>query len=68
MTKTPDRVSYSFGMKVSLAKYESADFHISLSSDVGDGESVEEAFERCKKQVEDESEKKFDELRSLKEV
>ena len=55
-------MSYSFGMKCSLAKYESGDFHFTLTSDVKDGESVEQAFERVKKHVEDESEKKFDEL------
>lgn len=52
MTKQNDRVSYSFGMKLSLpAKYESADFHISLTSDVGDGETLNQAFERVRNQV-----------------
>lgn len=50
--KTNDRVSYSFGMKLSLpTKYESADFHISLTSDVADGETNEQALNRVKAEV-----------------
>jgi hypothetical protein len=61
----PDRVNYSYGMKVSLGNYESADFHMSLSSDVRDSETPEQALERVKEFVENESEKKFDELREI---
>lgn len=60
------RVSYTFGMKVNLGNYESADFHISLSSDVGAGESVEDALARVQKFVEDKCSEKFDELKELK--
>lgn len=60
-----DRVNFSFGMKVNLGNYESADFHMSLSSDVRDDESPEQALERVKEFVENESEKKFDELREI---
>lgn len=50
--KQNDRVSYSFGMKLSLpAKYESADFHISLTSDVNHDETPTQAFNRVKKEV-----------------
>ncbi len=52
MTKQNDRVSYSFGMKLSLpAKYESADFHISLSRDVEESEGLDKTLDRVKKQV-----------------
>lgn len=61
-----DRVSYTFGMKVNLGNYESADFHISLSSDVEAGESLQDAMARVQKFVEGECEKKFDELKELK--
>ncbi len=45
----PQRISYSFGMKLSLlAKYESADFHVSMTSDVDDSETVEQAMNRLK--------------------
>lgn len=48
----PNRVSYSFGMKLSLpAKYESADFHVSLTSDLNPGESAQQAFDRIKEEV-----------------
>ena len=60
-----DRVNYSYGMKVNLGNYESADFHMSLSSDVRVGETPEDAMERVKFFVENESEKKFDELREV---
>lgn len=50
--KQNDRVSFSFGMKLSLpAKYESADFHVSLTSDVNEGETVEQALDRVKREV-----------------
>jgi len=49
----PDRISVSFGMKLSLpTKYESADFHVSLASDVKPGETSTSAFNRVKKEVE----------------
>lgn len=52
MEKGNDRVSYSFGMKLSLpAKYESADFHVSLSSDVSPDETLDQAFNRVKAEV-----------------
>lgn len=63
-----DRVSYSFGMKINIAKFETADFHISIESDVKAGETVETAIDRVRTQVEKESEKKFDELNALKEI
>lgn len=47
-----DRVSFSFGMKLSLpTKYESADFHVSMTSDVEETESTEGAFNRVKNEV-----------------
>lgn len=54
MTNTqPDRVSFSFGMKLQTeVKYESADFHVSLTSDVKSNETPEQAFNRVKAEVE----------------
>lgn len=60
-----DRVNYSFGHKVNLGNYESADFHISYSSDVKEDETPEEALERVRKFVEGQAEEKLDELRSV---
>ena len=59
-----DRVSYSFGMKVSIAKFESADFHLTFSSDVKQGETPAKALARVQEFVEKEAERKLDELRS----
>ena len=59
---SPDRVNFSFGMKVNLGNYQSADFHLSLSSDVKGEESVKDALKRCEKFVEAESERKLAEL------
>ena len=66
MIKTPDRVSYSFGMKVNMGNYESADFHVSYSTDVNEDESLKGALARAIAFVEDQSEMKLDELRILK--
>lgn len=47
-----DRISFSYGMKLSLpTKYESADFHISLGSDLQSGETALQALARVKSQV-----------------
>jgi len=57
-----DRVNYSFGMKLPWTEqFSSVDFHISYSSDVKEGESPEEAFERVKGFVEEETEKEYGE-------
>lgn len=58
-----DRISYSFGMKVNLGNYESADFHISMSSTVKNGETPEEAMARLQKFVEDEADKKREQIK-----
>jgi len=50
--KSPDRVSYSFGRKLNLGNYESADFHISYSTDVEAGETKKDAMARAVKFVE----------------
>lgn len=60
----PDRISYSFGRKISTAQYESADVHISLSTDLREGETVEKAIQRAAKIVETEVLDKCDEIRS----
>jgi hypothetical protein len=60
---TYDRVTYSFGTKLNLGNYESADFHISFSSDVKDGETCESAFNRVKAFVDSESRKAFKEIK-----
>lgn len=63
---TPDRISYSFGMKVNMGNYESADFHVSYSTDVKEKESAKEALARAISFVEEQAEGKLDELRILK--
>ena len=60
-----DRISYTFGMKLNMGNYESADFHISLSSDLKAGETHEKALKRVQTFVEDEAERKLDELREV---
>lgn len=55
----PDRISYSAGMKVNIGNYESADFHVSMSSDVSKGETSEEALARIAKFVDGALEKKI---------
>lgn len=65
--KQQDRVSYSFGMKLSLpTKYESADFHISMSSDVevGFAETLETTLERVKKEVHNAANKIYAQIRA----
>jgi len=60
---TADRISYSFGRKINTAKYESADVHVSLSTDLRKGETVAQALERAAKIVEDQVMEKCDEIR-----
>lgn len=62
----PDRISYSFGMKVNMGNYESADMHFSYSTDVKSKESPEAALQRAIAFVEEEAEGKLDELRALR--
>ena len=49
--KTPDRISYSEGVKVNIGDYESRDVHISISTDVKEGETPKKAIQRAKKEV-----------------
>lgn len=58
----PDRVNYSLGMKMNTGNFSSINFNVSLSSDVKDGETVVQAYQRVKRFVEKESEKKFHEI------
>jgi hypothetical protein len=58
-----DRVSYSFGRKINTAKYETADIHISFSTDVRKGETTEDALERAVEFVEQKVLDKCDEIR-----
>ena len=60
---TPDRVSYSFGRKISTGKFETADVHISYSTDVKKGENIEAALERAVEFVETKVMEKCDEIR-----
>lgn len=60
-----DRVSYSFGRKISTAKFETADVHISYSSDVKEGETPDEALERLAEFVEKKVMDKCDEIRDV---
>ena len=63
-----DRVNYSYGMKVNMGNYESADFHVSLSTDVKEGETPKQALARAIKFVEAEAEVKFDELVEIRKL
>lgn len=47
-----DRISYSAGRKISDGDYGSYDFHVSMSTDVQEGESLKDATQRAVKQVE----------------
>jgi hypothetical protein len=47
----PNRISVSLGRKINLGNYESYDFHVSYSSDVGCEESNDEAYQRVTEQV-----------------
>jgi hypothetical protein len=64
----PDRLNYSFGMKVPgvLGKYSSIDFHVSLSSDVKPEETPDEAFKRVKGIVEQWSEEEYDGIEEIR--
>lgn len=65
--KQPDRVSYTYGMKIGLPNYSSVDFHVSMSSDVKDGETPEKAHIRVKKFVDAQIEKEMEDAQSLTE-
>jgi acyl-ACP thioesterase len=43
---TPDRISVYFGRKIMLKQYEPVDINVGYTSDVSDGESLEEAYKR----------------------
>ena len=58
----PDRISYSFGMKINMGNYESVDVHMSLSTDVAEGETQEKALKRAQKFVESKVEEKHEEF------
>lgn len=62
----PDRLSVSYGRKINLGNYESADVHMSYSSDINDGESIEAAEARISKVVEVLITKKIKEVASGK--
>ena len=61
---TPDRVSYSFGLKLSK-NYQTLDFHISHESDVRDGETPDEAHERVRLSVEEKVDVEYDRQKTL---
>jgi len=63
---TEDRVSYSMGIKVNLGNYQSADVHISYSTDVKKGETPQQALNRSQKFVEDNVEEQHEKLTSIK--
>ncbi len=48
----PDRVWFSDGVKMNLGDYQSASVDAGMSSDVRVGETVEQAFDRVRKVVE----------------
>ena len=50
----PDRVNITFGMKMpGPVEYSSVNFSVSLSSDVKGGETLNEAWERVSKEVDE---------------
>lgn len=59
--KSLDRISYSFGCKINMGNYESVDVHMSLSTDVSEGETLDKALKRAQKFVESKVEEKRDE-------
>jgi hypothetical protein len=61
---TPDRVSYSFGLKLSK-NYQTLDFHISHESDVRDEETPEQAYDRVRKSVEEKVDVEYDRQKVL---
>lgn len=62
MSKELDRISYSFGCKINMGNYESVDIHMSLSTDVSEGETLDKALKRAQKFVEAKIEEKRDEF------
>lgn len=51
----PDRLSFSFGAKINMGNYESQDYHISMSSDLHQGEGRHECIDRIKEFVFDQA-------------
>ncbi len=46
-----DRISVSFGKKLNMGNYETMDLHYSYSTDVQEGEKLNEAYDRAEKIV-----------------
>lgn len=63
----PDRVSYSFGMKINIGNFQNVDFHLSYSTDCKEGETKEDAMERAGAFVESEADKEYEKYKLLKE-
>lgn len=57
-----DRVNYSMGMKLNIGNYQSIDFHASMSSDVKEEETWNQAYLRCMTFIEEKLEKKREEI------
>lgn len=64
--ENPDRVTYSFGMKINMGNYQSADFHVGLSTDVKEGETRDKAFARAKKYIDTRVEEEMNEIEKLR--
>jgi len=63
-----DRLSYAFGMKLPGAEpYSSIDFHVSLTSDVKEEETSDEAFKRIKDTVEQWSDDEYTRISEIRE-
>ena len=60
----PDRITYSFGLKVNLGNYQSASVYLSYASDLKQGETDSDALSRITQFVEDNVRLKRDEVRS----
>jgi hypothetical protein len=63
MDRTPDRVSFAYGAKMpGPVKWSSVDFHMSMSTDVLDGETPQKAIARARKIIMAQCERELDEI------
>jgi len=60
----PDRINYSFGVKINTGNYENCSISISYSSDLGVDETPAMALKRISKFVESRLDEKREEIKS----
>lgn len=67
MATTPDRISYSYGVKLPGAEdYSSITVNASLSTDVQEDESADDALQRARLFVQTQIEKDFDDIQRIR--